>query len=49
LRLLGVKQLGRLLLLKADQQQEAMQLETALVQALKVRAAAAAQQYQWQA
>lgn len=36
LRLLGVQQLGRLLLLKADQQPEAMQLETALINALKV-------------
>jgi hypothetical protein len=36
LRLLGVQQLGRLLLLKADQQQEAMQLETSLIKALQV-------------
>lgn len=36
LRLLGVQQLGRLLLLRADQQQEAMQLETSLIKALQV-------------
>lgn len=37
LRVLGATQLGRLLLLQADNQQQAMTLQTALLTALQVR------------